>query len=148
MEGSKGQTARMHDRLVQRVKHVLELVGTYVMENPQGGLEKMWYMADWEDKKRIVELCAFVWPFKKTTNLWTAGFNWQPHGVTGDGRCHEQCGQGSVDRVEFQSKWSQARPEKASGALSQGTLALIAWASALDMHLDMHLHTHAQQNHR
>ena len=26
------------------------------MENPQGGMEKMLYMADWEDKKKIIDL--------------------------------------------------------------------------------------------
>ena len=97
VQGAKGVVAKQHDRLVGRVKEILHLIGTYVMENPQGGLERMWYMADWEDKKKIVELCAFVWPFKKTTNLWASGFKWDPKGVTGDGRCHEQCGQGSVD---------------------------------------------------
>jgi len=67
------------------------------MENPQGGLEKMYYMSDWEDKKKIIELCAYLWPFKKTTNLWTSGINWQPQGVTGNGRCGEKCGQGSAN---------------------------------------------------
>ena len=93
----KAETARQHDRLVQRVKAVLDMVGRYAMENPQGGLEKMWYMADWEAKKKAIELCAFVWPFRKGTNLWTAGFDWQPQGTTGDGRCHEACEQGAVD---------------------------------------------------
>ena len=56
-------------RLTRRIKEVLDLIGCYVMENPQGGMEKMLYMANWEDKKKIVDLCAFVWPFRKTTNL-------------------------------------------------------------------------------
>ena len=34
-----------------------------------------------------------------TTNLWAHGFKWEPKGVTGTGRCKEQCGQGSVDPV-------------------------------------------------
>ena len=51
VEGEKGKKAAQHDRLTQRIKEVLELVGCYVMENPQGGMEKMLYMADWEDRK-------------------------------------------------------------------------------------------------
>ena len=60
----------------------------------------MWYMLDWEDKKKVIEMCAFVWPFKKTTNLWAnLGFDWQPKGTTCDGRCGEACGQGAIDPV-------------------------------------------------
>ena len=97
VEGAKGDVARQHDRLVQRVKQVLTIIGTFVMENPACGLEKMWYMLDWQNKKKVIELCAFAWPFKKTTNLWTQGLQWQPTGNTSDGRCNEACGQGSVN---------------------------------------------------
>ena len=42
----------------------------------------------------------FLWPFKKTTNLWVKlGFDWQPEGVTGEGRCGEKCGQGCEDPI-------------------------------------------------
>ena len=52
----------------------------------KAGLERMWFMADWEDKKRIVELCSYMWPFKKTTNLWTNLANiWKAQGTTGRG---------------------------------------------------------------
>jgi hypothetical protein len=55
---------------------------------------------DWQDKKKVIEMCAFVWPFKKTTNLWVdLGFDWQPEGTTGDGRCGERCGQGRQDPI-------------------------------------------------
>ena len=57
----------------------------------------MWYMLDWESKKNVLELCAFIWPFKKTTNLWTQGIPWTHKGITGDGRCNEACGQGSFN---------------------------------------------------
>ena len=67
------------------------------MENPQGDVENMLYMASWEVKKKIIDLCAFAWPFRKTTNLWVHGFKWNPHGTTGTGRCEEKCGQGAVD---------------------------------------------------
>ena len=60
------------------------------MENPQGSMEKMLYMADLEDKKKTIDLCAFIWPFRKTTNLWVHGFKWDPQGTTaGSGRCEE-----------------------------------------------------------
>jgi 8-oxo-dGTP pyrophosphatase MutT (NUDIX family) len=97
VKGEKGQKAAQHDKLTQRIKEVLELVGCYVMENPQGGMEKMLYMSNWEDKKKIVDLCAFAWPFRKTTNLWVHGFKWNPQGTTGTGRCEEKCGQGATD---------------------------------------------------
>ena len=102
MEGTvseeKKKKAEMHDRLAQRVKEVLKMIRYYVMENPQGGLEHMWFMADWEDKKRIVNLCAYMWPFKKTANLWTnLGNIWKAKGTTGNGRCNEACGQGAID---------------------------------------------------
>ena len=96
-EGEKGLKAEQHDRLIPRVMAVLELVQRHVMENPAGGLEKMYYMLDWEDQKKVIDLCAFAWPFKKTTNLWIKGFEWEPKGVTGDGRCRDKCGMGAVD---------------------------------------------------
>ena len=55
-----------------------------------------------QDKKKVIEMCAFAWPFKKTTNLWVdLGFDWQPNlkGVTGDGRCEEKCWQGREDPI-------------------------------------------------
>ena len=67
------------------------------MENPAGGMEKMWFMSDWQDKKKIVDLCAYAWPFKKTTNLWVNGFKFEPKGNTGQGRCKEECGQGALN---------------------------------------------------
>ena len=57
----------------------------------------MWFMSDWEDKQKIVELCAYAWPFKKSTNLWVEGFEFNPQGNTGSGRCEQKCGQGAVD---------------------------------------------------
>ena len=84
---------RQHDRMVKRIMEVLKLTRRYVMENPAGGMERMWYMLDWEDKEKVIEMCAFVWPFKKTTNLWVnLGFDWQRKGTTGDGRCGEAYG--------------------------------------------------------
>ena len=56
--GDKGTKARQHDRLIRRVKEVLSLIGTFIMENPAAGLEKMWYMADWEAKRKVIEHLA------------------------------------------------------------------------------------------
>ena len=97
VDGEKGAKAESHDRLTQRVMEVLKLVGCFVMENPHGGMEKMWYLADWKDKQKVLDLCAFIWPFKKTANLWVGGFNWEPKGTTGTGRCEGRCGQGALD---------------------------------------------------
>ena len=41
VKGERGQKAAQHDKLTQCIKEVLELVGCYIMENPQGGKEKM-----------------------------------------------------------------------------------------------------------
>ena len=35
--------------MAQRVKAVLQIIQRYVMENPRGGMEKMWFMADMEN---------------------------------------------------------------------------------------------------
>ena len=95
--GEKGKKAQAHDRLVKRVMQMLELFERSVMENPRGGLEHMPFMRDWDTRKKTVDLCAFLWPFLKGTNLWVKGFDWAPTGVTGDGRCRRKCGQGEED---------------------------------------------------
>ena len=97
--GSKGTTAEEHDRLVRRIKAMLLIMKKFVMENPAGGLEKMKFMADWEDKKKLIELCAYGWPFKKSTNLWVQDIDWIPEGNTGSGRCEKKCGQGEINKV-------------------------------------------------
>jgi len=98
VDGIKGNKAKQHDELVKKIKRVLDIVGRYVMENPRGGLEKMPFMADWEDsRKHVVELCAYIWPFRKETNLWVQGIRWKPKGTTGSGRCEGKCGQGDTD---------------------------------------------------
>ena len=97
-QGQAGAQARKDDKVIQKVKSILELIGKFVMENPSGGLEQMWYMMDWKNKKTVVDLCAFVWPFRKCTNLWMGNVAYEPKGTTGDGRCGAKCGQGSVNR--------------------------------------------------
>ena len=57
----------------------------------------MWFMAAIEDKDRIVELRAYAWPFRKSTNLWTNGFTWNQQGNTGNERCNDSCDQGALD---------------------------------------------------
>lgn len=107
VKGPKGEKAAKHDKLVQKLKELMGKVRNFVMENPKAGLERMWYMLDWEEKKKVVDMCAFAWPFKKTTNLWIGGEalgGWQPKGITGSGRCEEACGQGEVDRLTSRFK--------------------------------------------
>ena len=99
VEGWRGEIARQHDQLTQKVKQILLKLKMFVMENPASGMEKMEFMQDWETRKNIVDLCAFGWPFKKTTNLWIEGIDWTPVGNTGDGRCGGKCGQGEINKV-------------------------------------------------
>ena len=88
VEGTKGDKAGQHDRLVQRIKAICLQIKKSVIENPAGGLEFQEYMKD-EAGKMVVDLCNYVWPFKKTTNLWVNGFDWTPRGLSGSGRCKE-----------------------------------------------------------
>ena len=86
--GTKGDKARQYDGLVRKVQGILKLVKQSAMENPAAGLEFAEVMEHEEGNKLLVELCVFVWPFKKRTSIWISGFEWMPAGVTGDGRCH------------------------------------------------------------
>ena len=47
--------------------------------------------------RQTVDLRAFGHYYKKGTDLWTSLTSWRPQGLTGDGRFHQQCGQGEVD---------------------------------------------------
>ena len=49
--------------------------------------------------RQTVDLCAFGHYYRKGTDLWTSLTSWQPQGLTGDGRCHQCCGQGSIDPI-------------------------------------------------
>ena len=82
-----------------RIKEILELLGKYAMENPAQGLAESWHMIDWETRRKTVDLCAYGWPFKKSTDLWTKDMEWMPRGNTADGRCGKLCGQGMVNPV-------------------------------------------------
>ena len=95
--GEKGDKAQLHDRLLLRMKEVLQLLKKYAMENPAMGMAQAWNMLDWESKRRTVDLCAYGWPYKKSTDLWVEGFDFQPKGRTGSGRCEHACEQGMVN---------------------------------------------------
>jgi len=95
--GEKGDKARLHDRLLVRVKELLGLLHKSAMENPAMGLAQAWHMLDWETKRRTVDLCAYGWPYKKSTDMWIQGFDFQPKGRTGSGRCEKKCEQGMVN---------------------------------------------------
>ena len=60
-------------------------------------MEKQLYMLQWE--KQRVNLCAYRWPYRKVTAVWTQGFEWEPKGETVDGLCGGKCGQGTVSKV-------------------------------------------------
>ena len=48
----------------------------------------------------VVEYCAMKAPFRKRENVWVTGLtNWEPEGTTGDGRCHNKCGQQTSSTV-------------------------------------------------
>ena len=47
--------------------------------------------------RQTVDLCAFGHYYRKGTDLWTSLTPWRPQGLDIDGRCHQQCGQGSID---------------------------------------------------
>ena len=92
--GEKGRKAEEHDKLAIRIKEMLAMLKTTAMENPAGGLEHCWHMLDYEAQRKLVDLCAYGWPFKKPTSIWTNGFDWEPMGNTGTGRCESKCQQG------------------------------------------------------
>ena len=47
--------------------------------------------------RQTVDLCAFGHYYKRGTASWTSLISWRPQGLTEDGRCHQQCGQGEID---------------------------------------------------
>ena len=49
--------------------------------------------------RQTVDVCAFGHYYRKGTDLWTSLTSWQPQGLTRDGHCHQQCGQGSIDPI-------------------------------------------------
>lgn len=91
LQGERGDAARVHDQLVQNIKIMQDKVQRSVMENPAKGLARQSFMTSPTHK---VDLCAFGWPYRKTTDLWVQGFTYQPTGSSGDGRCKRKCGQG------------------------------------------------------
>lgn len=73
--------------------------------------------------KRKVHLCAFGHPFRKATNLWTGLLNWLLGGVTGDGLCHNRCGQGSWDQGHYHHHFTIGGPSE-KGPKGPGRTAL------------------------
>ena len=63
-------------------------------------MERQWFMnaPAWKavTEKQIVDYCAFRHPYKKPENIWVSEFGWHPKGLTGDGRCGDNCESGSV----------------------------------------------------
>ena len=77
----------------------------FMFENPKASLRHRPYMhlSAWprvlDVVRQTVDLCAFGHYYKKGTDLWTSLTSWRPQGLTGDGRCHHECGQGKVDPI-------------------------------------------------
>ena len=102
----------------------------FMFKNPKASLRHRPYMhlSAWprvlEVVRRTVDLCAFGHYYTKGTDLWTSLTSWRPQGLTEDGRCHQQCGQGEIDPVTGNFRhygalsvepW-RAKPGKGSGA--------------------------------
>ena len=61
--------------------------------------------------RKIVDYCAWNHPYKKPENIWVSEFGWTPTGITGNGRCGDNCESGSVrpdTGSSDTSKYSQA----------------------------------------
>jgi hypothetical protein len=98
--------ARLHDKMVTNLTE--SFIGdhkdgaTYAaaLETPLGNLRKRPFMntAAWNQlmDMHVVDYCAFGAPFRKRENVWVTGLDWDPKGSTGDGRCHDRCGQQST----------------------------------------------------
>ena len=126
-DGSKyGVKAAEHDRLVKIVLGIMDEVKWGALEHPSGELEKQLYMLQWDAKRQKVNLCAYKWPHRKATTVWTQGFEWQPKGETGDGPYGGKCGQGTVSKVTGRFVHHQAHsvhPEK--GARGAGHIKVL-----------------------
>ena len=82
--------------------HLRGLHYNFMFENPKAPLRQRPYMqlSAWprvlDVVRQTVDICAFGHYYRKGTDLWTSLTSWQPQGLTGDSRCHQQCGQGSI----------------------------------------------------
>ena len=99
--------AILHDGLVKKILELLDeaLVAGgmfhFTMENPRAALRRRDYMQidTWPETLkavlRTVDYCAFGYPYRKATDIWTSLLNWTPTGQTGSGRCERKCASGS-----------------------------------------------------
>jgi len=117
VQGEKGRIAHQHDKMVYKIKEILNKFQRTVLENPAMGLERMFYMLEEEEKKTLIDLCAYGWPYKKPTNLWIKGFHFAPKGRTSTGRCEQRCGQGEVNPKtgQFNHYFAAASERKVRG---------------------------------
>ena len=83
-DGSKyGLRAAGHARLVKIILGIMDEVKWGALENPTGGSEKQLYMLQWDAKKHKVNLCAYRWPYRKATTVWTQGLSGNLKGKQG-----------------------------------------------------------------
>ena len=114
-----------HDRFLPRLQSMVAadrqrgLDYNFAFENPRASLRCRPYMqiCAWprvvEVIRRTVDLCTFGNIYKKTTDLWTSLTSWSPGGVTGDGRCHQMCGQGQRYDTGYRHHYALAvEPER------------------------------------
>jgi hypothetical protein len=100
----KRAQAIAHDGMVQNVLLSLQSMllvhqhTLFVMENPEGSLRRRPFVIVFQLllslMRHTVQYCAYGARFKKSTDIWT-NFEWQPEGLTGDGRCQKRCPAGT-----------------------------------------------------
>lgn len=101
------QEAVKHDKLVE---HILDMLTEakekganfeFSIENPRAALRRRPYMLaeHWPEsikaERKTVDYCAYGYPYRKSTDVWTSLLEWHPKGRTGSGRCERRCGQGN-----------------------------------------------------
>tara|TARA_B100001057_G_scaffold442988_1_gene478756 strand:- start:337 stop:1233 length:897 start_codon:yes stop_codon:yes gene_type:complete len=99
--------AILGDLLVKKVKKILFAwyrhsgkTMKFVVENPDAYLKcrpYMKYKKCWVDDVYLhkVDYCAYNHFWKKPTDIWTNIGNWKPKGMSGNGRCNNDCKYGS-----------------------------------------------------
>lgn len=101
----KRKVAQEHDSMVENLlASVMQDAAegfdySFCIENPRGLLRHRPYMnADsWlqHSDRATTDYCVHDHDYQKPTDLWHSfGADWQPKGITGDGKCHQKCGKG------------------------------------------------------
>ena len=74
----------------------------FAQENPTGGMARRPFMQspEWLECTQCmtIDYCAYGHAAKKPTNIWVSEFGWEPKGTTGDGKCHQLCDAGAINK--------------------------------------------------